>query len=243
MFCASPTAEIHHPPSTQGHCLPAPSLSSAPPIPPPRTGSSLKGEQRHRHMLGLELWPHHLLSPAASSSSPRSHLYLCSSRVGFSFTRASSQPGAVGLQSHFRAEHLRLENLADRWPQSSKAGNQTMAYLPAFNSQLSAQRISYRGKREYGSRTTTGYPQSPASSLGVGGVAQQPRMFRQIPETEIRCYERCLQKKSPPPSLSATKGWARGGGQRKMRGTPGTFRLENMTVLFQVQSEKGFFSF
>lgn len=28
-----------------------------------------------------------------------------------------------------------------------------------------------------------------------------------------------------------------------MRGTPGTFRLENMTVLFQVQSEKGFFSF
>lgn len=180
---------------------------------------------------------------AASSSSPRSHLYLCSSRVGFSFSRASSQPGAVGLQSHFRAEHLRLESLADRWPQSSKAGNQTMAYLPAFNSQLSAQRISYRGKREYGSRTTTGHPQSPASSLGVRGVAQLPRMSRQIPETETRCYERCLQKKSPPPSLSATKGWARGGGQRKMRGTPGTFRLENMTVLFQVQSEKGFFSF
>lgn len=28
----------------------------------------------------------------------------------------------------------------------------------------------------------------------------------------------------------------------EMRGTPGTFRHENMTVLFQVQSEKRFFS-
>lgn len=51
------------------------------------------------------------------------------------------------------------------------------------------------------------------------------------------------ETKSPHPlSLSVIEGWTGGRRLRGMRDTLGTFRLENMTVLFQVHSEKMFFS-
>lgn len=110
-FCASPTADILHSPKDIA-CIPLPFLRLYPPPPHARTGSSLKGAQRSRCLLGLKLWPHRLLSPIASSSSPRSHLYLHSSIMGFSFIRGSSQPGAVSLQSCVRAEHPMLASFA-----------------------------------------------------------------------------------------------------------------------------------